>query len=527
MNKKSLFLITLSALSIISCGNNLTVDDDLNNISIKNDNYRNYYEIFVTSFADSNGDGIGDLKGITDKLDYISNLGYTGIWLTPIFKSPSYHKYNTSDYFTIDEDFGTTDDLKELVTKAHEKNIKVILDIALNHSSKSNKLFSLACGAYGKYLRNEVLTDSEKEYMTYYSFVKNKEDAKSGRYQFTSNGGSDFYYECNFDDDMPEFNCDSPYVIEYFKSILEYYLDLGVDGYRLDAVKYYYLNNTSKNVEFLNKINSIVKNKKSDAYIVGECFDNGGIISQYAESEIDSLFYFPASQANGFINNVFNLQGALYDDYLDGIYELINDSKNQIPAPFLSNHDVTRINYSSDIVWDKFMYGLLSMLNGTTFTYYGDEIGMVGNVPPDQNVRIPMNWGEDSSYTCDILSGTTATEYPFPSVEEQLDDETSLLNYYKKANNIRNKHLEIARGEVKTLLDDSENYVIVINKEYDDSNLGIAINFNQKNSYELNLNNYNYSECVNYLTSNNETLSYTNDSKNSISIPPYGIAILK
>ena len=152
---------------------------------------------------------------------------------------------------------------------------------------------------------------------------------------------------------------------------------------------------------------------------------------------------------------------------------------------------------------------------------------MVGNVPPDQNVRIPMNWGEDSSYTCDILSGTTATEYPFPSVEEQLDDETSLLNYYKKANNIRNKHLEIARGEVKTLLDDSENYVIVINKEYGDSNLGIAINFNQKNSYELNLNNYNYNECVNYLTSNNETLSYTNDSKNSISIPPYGIAILK
>lgn len=527
MFKKCLFLLTLPSLVLSSCGNNLEITNDVKDVVIKDDNYRNYYEIFVSSFADSNGDGIGDLKGITDKLDYIADLGYTGIWMTPIFSSPTYHKYNASNYFEIDEDFGTMDDLKALVKEAHNRNIKVILDLALNHSSKSNNLFSKACNAYGKYLRNESMTDEEKEYMTYYSFVENESDITSGRYKLTSNGGSNFYYECNFDDDMPEFNCDSPYVLEYFKSILEYYLDLGVDGYRLDAVKYYYLNNVSKNVEFLNKINSIVKAKKPDAYIVGECFDGRGIISQYAESEIDSLFYFPVSQANGFINTSFNLQGGLYDDYLDGVYELIADSKQEIPAPFLSNHDVSRINYSSDIVWNKFMYGLLSMLNGTTFTYYGDEIGMVGSIPPDQNVRIPMNRGKDSSYKCDMISGTTACEYPFPSVDEQLNDETSLLNYYKKANNIRNKHLEIARGEVTTLLDDNENYVILLNKKYNGSNLGIAINFNQKNSYELNIKDYNYNECVNYLTSNNETISYKDNSKSCIEIPSLGIAILK
>ena len=133
MFKKRLFLLTLPLLVLSSCGNNLEIANDVKDVVIKDDNYRNYYEIFVSSFADSNGDGIGDLKGITDKLDYIADLGYTGIWMTPIFSSPTYHKYNASDYFQIDEDFGTMDDLKTLVEEAHKRDIKVILDLALNH----------------------------------------------------------------------------------------------------------------------------------------------------------------------------------------------------------------------------------------------------------------------------------------------------------------------------------------------------------------------------------------------------------
>ncbi len=543
MFKKCLFLFALASTVLSSCASNvnddknpnennddensLTIKEDFSNITIKDDNYRNYYEIFVYSYADSNGDGIGDLKGISDKLDYIENLGYTGIWLTPIFKSPTYHKYNASDYFTIDPQFGTIGDLETLVNKAHARNIKVILDLAINHSSKSNELFSKACNAYGKYLRGESLTSEENKYKDFYSFKRSRDEISKGRYNQVSNGGSTFFYECNFDDDMPEFNCDSPYVLDYFKSIVEYYLDLGVDGFRLDAIKYYYLDDTNKNIEFLNKINSYVKNKNPKAYIVGECFDNAGIISRYAESDIDSLFYFPASQGNGFINTAFNLQGAMYTDYLSGVYELIEDSKDKIPAPFLDNHDVSRLNYSTDIVWNKFLYGLLSMLNGTTFTYYGDEIGMVGYVPPDQNVRIPMNRGEDSSYMCNVVSGATSSAYYYPDAYTQLDDPTSLINYYKKANNIRNKHLEIARGEVSTLVNDETNYFILLNKKYNGEDLGIAINFNQSSSYTLNFEEYGYSTCENYLTSNNEVISYLDKDKNSIEVPTLGIAILR
>ena len=142
MFKKCLFLFALASTVLSSCASNvnddknpnennddensLTIKEDFSNITIKDDNYRNYYEIFVYSYADSNGDGIGDLKGISDQLDYIENLGYTGIWLTPIFKSPTYHKYNASDYFTIDPQFGTMGDLETLINKAHARNIKVI-----------------------------------------------------------------------------------------------------------------------------------------------------------------------------------------------------------------------------------------------------------------------------------------------------------------------------------------------------------------------------------------------------------------
>ena len=542
MFKKCLFLFALASTVLSSCASNvnddknpnennddensLTIKEDFSNITIKDDNYRNYYEIFVYSYADSNGDGIGDLKGISDKLDYIENLGYTGIWLTPIFKSPTYHKYNASDYFAIDPQFGTTEDLETLVNKAHDRNIKVILDLAINHSSKSNELFSKACNAYGKYLRGESLTSEENKYKDFYSFKRSRDEISKGRYNQVSNGGSTFFYECNFDDDMPEFNCDSPYVLDYFKSIVEYYLNLGVDGFRLDAIKYYYLDDTNKNIEFLNKINSYVKNKNPKAYIVGECFDNAGIISRYAESDIDSVFYFPASQGNGFINTAFNLQGAMYTDYLSGVYELIEDSKGKIPAPFLDNHDVSRIAKANNMPVTKFFYGLLSMLNGTTFTYYGDEIGLTGSVPSDLNVRGYMNWSDDSSKNCNSPQGTYPS-YPYDPVDKQLEDDNSILNYYKKANYLRNKFKAISRGEIlDTSKTFNENSLLVLDKTYQDEAISIVMNFSASEYYQYDFSNTSYNEVEGQLVSDINTYIGKIDDK-VIVLPPYSIAIIK
>ena len=115
------------------------------------DNYRTFYEIFTSSFSDTNGDGIGDLKGITNRLDYLNDgdvnsgksLGVQGIWLTPIFQSPSYHKYDVTDYYKIDSSFGKLEDLKNLLDQCHKRNVKLILDLVLNHTSVNNKSLNL------------------------------------------------------------------------------------------------------------------------------------------------------------------------------------------------------------------------------------------------------------------------------------------------------------------------------------------------------------------------------------------------
>ena len=130
-------------------------------LNIIDDKYRNWYEIFVYSFYDTNNDGIGDLKGVTAKLDYIKEMGFNGIWLMPIHPSPTYHKYDVTDYYAIDPDYGTLEDFKELVDEAHKRGIRVIMDLVVNHSSDSHPWFKEACayirqngrpgGKYGDY----------------------------------------------------------------------------------------------------------------------------------------------------------------------------------------------------------------------------------------------------------------------------------------------------------------------------------------------------------------------------------------
>jgi 1,4-alpha-glucan branching enzyme len=152
-----LFLIPLSLLT--SCNTNdedpyagkfgKKIEEDLVSTNIIEDNYRNYYEIFVRSFNDSNMDLIGDLNGVTNKLDYIKDLGYNGIWLMPINPSDSYHKYDVNDYYSVDKTYGTIDDLKNLIDECHKRNIKLILDLVFNHSGKANPYFSKACRGSG------------------------------------------------------------------------------------------------------------------------------------------------------------------------------------------------------------------------------------------------------------------------------------------------------------------------------------------------------------------------------------------
>ena len=175
-------------------------------LNIMDDNYRNYYEIFVGSFYDSDGDGMGDLKGEEEKLDYISDLGCNGIWLMPIMPSPTYHKYDTTDYEAVDEAYGTADDFKELASACHEKGIRLIIDVAMNHSSSQHPWFTQACEYLAGLKAGEKPDDTVCPYVDYYHFS----DKQEGTTYYAVPGSSSWWYEGSFWSEMPDLNLKSP-----------------------------------------------------------------------------------------------------------------------------------------------------------------------------------------------------------------------------------------------------------------------------------------------------------------------------
>lgn len=521
--KKFTPLLLLPCLLFSSCS---PKTNDLKE-NILDDNYRNYYQIFVHSFCDTNGDGIGDLPGVISKLDYIRDLGYTGIWLTPIFKSSTNHKYNAQSYYEIDKQFGTMDDLDKLIDECHERDIKLIIDLVLNHSSASNPYFTKAVDSYTKSLKGVTLTEEEEKYKDFYVFYENEEEARAAhveQYKAYSVNNVTIYYECNFDADMPEFNFDSPYVMEEFENIIKYYLEKGIDGFRLDAVKYFYYGSSTKSIEALNKIKSIANKYNPSNYIVGECWEGASIISNYYEgSSIDSFFWFPAAVSNSsFVASSLALHGGYRSSYTAGLNRMVAAAGDNIPAPFLDNHDMSRYS-TSNAVQNKIKYGLLSMLNGTTFTYYGDEIGIAGStgMGGDSVVRDHMNWVPDGEEGGETRHKNLAT-YSFPSVKEQLSDPNSILNYYKKANKIRNTFKSIARGAIGTIDEGTEeNCLVTIEKTYEDEKIVIAINFSDVNvaTYPTEL---KLQTCL--TVDSSDSVASAN---NVYTIPSYGIAVFK
>lgn len=507
------------------------IEEDLTTLNKIEDNYRNWYEIFVGSFYDSNDDGKGDLKGVTMKLDYIKDLGFNGIWLMPIQASPSYHKYDVKDYYAIDSAYGTMADLEELIEECHKRDIKIILDLVLNHSSLNHPLFNKSATAHQKYLMGLPLTAEEDKYKDFYSFY----DGTTPPAGYQKVAGRSFYYEANFSSDMPEFNCDNLAVRQEFKSIIDFYMDKGVDGFRLDAVKYYYLNSQTKNIELLNQISKWVKAKNPNAYVVGECWETSpSIIESYYTSGIDSFFNFEGSVAtsSSYIMNSLNLEGKMLNRYYDGLLSNLKIAGNYIPAPFLDNHDMPRFTSAGNLSNSKFQFALLQMMNGSTFTYYGDEVGLVGTnagTAPDQNVRIPILWGEENDKgNCNAPSGTTKKEYPYPTVKEQMEDKNSIYHYYKKVMLIRNQNPEIARGEISLLKQDRDNKILIIKKTYNGSEIGIVFNFSPTDDLTISLNEFGFKSVVGQIVETTDEENYIGMlDENTIKMPPYSIAILK
>ena len=199
---------------------------------VSNENSSIVYEIFPYSFYDSDSNGVGDLKGITSKLDYIQSLGAGYIWLTPISQSPTYHKYDVVDYMSIDTIFGTIDDFDNLVSEANNRNIGIIFDLVLNHTSSKHPWFKQA---QSDLLNNRC--EEEGNMCNWYNFSTEK------KANYTLMGGG-YYYESGFWSEMPDLNLDEPKVRDEIEKIVKFWIDHGVSGFRLDAPYHYYNGNT-------------------------------------------------------------------------------------------------------------------------------------------------------------------------------------------------------------------------------------------------------------------------------------------
>ena len=413
------------------------------------DNYRTFYEIFVYSFCDSDGDGIGDLQGVISKLDYLQELGITGIWFMPIHPSTSYHKYNVSDYYAIDPQYGTMEDFDRLLAECQARDIHVILDLVVNHTGSEHAWFKEAVSYLQSLPAGAQPSPEDCKYLDYYFFSK---EPGTGTHQIA---GTDWYYEGMFDVSMPDINLGSSATREEIRNIMQFWLDKGVSGFRLDAAKEFYSGSTSQNVEVLSWLQETATSIKPDCYLVAEVWESFNQIAAYYESGITSIFNFAFGNSDGKITKV--LQGAGNESVVttyatalqkaDTAYRSMNP--DYIDAPFLSNHDVGRIAgfAGRDENKMKMAAAMNLFMGGSVFIYYGEEIGMLG-AGNDPSKRAPMYWNaaRDNGTTNPPPECELPEEYLLGSLEEQRGDDKSLYNYYRQAIAIRNSLPQIARG---------------------------------------------------------------------------------
>ena len=402
-----------------------------------------YYEVFVRSFVDSDGDKVGDLYGLDRRIPYLADLGVSGLWLMPINPSPSYHGYDVTDYKAIQSSYGTMTDFDNLVTRASEYNIDIILDLVLNHSSSSHPWFTTGFNNYKN--GNCAIANS---YCDYYNF---------------SGSGASATYEQRFSSSMPDLNLDSENVRNEIIDIVEFWLNKGVKGFRLDAVSYLYYNQRQKNIDFLTWFNGIVKNIRPDAYIVGEAWiEYQTELMTYYEAGVDSYFNFPGAKNTGrFVANVNTSNGA-------GLATFIESTTNQIKAtnadgfdaPFLSNHDMDRSGTwftTNREMRQKAAASAYLLAPGRPFIYYGEEIGLKGSrgdAQTDANRRLPMIWSETNKagetkppvgYTYDLNNQVKRGAF------DLIDEDFSLTNHYKKVISLRNKYPLMERSAVEKM----------------------------------------------------------------------------
>jgi alpha-amylase len=423
-----------------------------------------FYEVFVRSFKDSGGDGIGDLRGLTQQLDYLNDgdpttttdLGVDALWLMPVFASPSYHGYDTTDYGTIEPDYGTAQDFRDLIVAAHQRGIKVIVDLVLNHTSSQHPWFRGAATS---------LTDSKRDW-----YVWSPTDLGWGQPWNTSQDTwyptAHGYYYGVFWSGMPDLNWKNPAVVAELDRVAALWLDRGVDGFRLDAVRYLTEDGGGQQADrpgthaALKKFAAGVRGHKPRATLVGEAWADTFTISDYygdttavpGGDELPLLFDFPLADAM--------VQGVTAGS-AEGIDATLREVLRTYPAgatdaPFLTNHDQKRIASQVGAEPGKLQLAaaLLLTMPGTPFIYYGEELGLQNG--PDGNdewKRTPMPWNgmAGGGFTTGQPWYAFAPGQASTNVAAQAGDPASLLSRYRKLIRVRQGSAALRRGALGPL----------------------------------------------------------------------------
>ena len=468
-----------------------------------------FYEINVRAYYDSNGDGHGDLKGLTQKLDYLRDLGVDCIWLMPIYASPLRDDgYDISDYYNIAETFGTVDDFKTLLNEAHKRDIRIIMDLVLNHTSDEHPWFKAS------------RSDKNSPYRDYYVWSDTDQKYKDTRIIFLDTEPSNWswdeatsqYYWHRFYASQPDLNFDNPKVQEEMLNVARFWLDLGIDGFRADAVPYLFeregtnCENLPETHVYLKKLRAYLDENYPGRILLCEANQWPEDVRPYFGDgdEFHMGFHFPIMP---------RIYMALKKQRADDMIEILRRTppipENCQWCTFLRNHDELTLEMVTpeerDWMWNQYApeprmklnlgirrrlsplldndrrkielaNSLLFTLPGSPIIYYGDEIGMGDNIDlPDRNgVRTPMQW--DTSPNGGFSTGKPFTElvhgnlgYQRVNVAGQMADRDSLFHSISRMVNIRKKYPAFGRGDMAWVQTDNPSVAVYTRKHQGES----------------------------------------------------------
>ncbi len=497
------------------------------------------YEIFVRSFYDSNGDGKGDFQGLIDKLDYLTNLGVNAVWLMPINESPSYHGYDITDYYNIESDYGGNSAFDSFITAAHQRGIRVIMDLVINHTSDQHQWFQKSAQNDSTYANWYVWTNEDPSNLTGWQRPWGGGTASD---VWILNSTRNAYYYAAFWGGMPDLNYNCPDVKQEIKNIATYWLNKGVDGFRLDAARYIvetgpYPNqaDTQPTIDWWKEFEAHIRSVNPDAITVGEVWTANSTVKNYYQNGqgLDSAFNFDFAQS---VPNAINSSDP---SSIKSVISYCNGTGyGKFFAPFLDNHDDvlggnSRLadTLSGDYSKQKLAAVLLMTVFGTPYIYYGTEIGMKsGSQSGDERKRTPMHW--NSSANAGFTTGTpweNLSDYSDPiNVSYQQNDPSSLLNLYKKLATIRTQYQALYADSAYTELSSSDSAVMAYLRERDSQQILVALNFSSStktNTISFSGTSVTNGTGVSNLITGEVMPDITDTTSYQIILEPYGYAV--